>query len=79
MLKMRNTFLIKLFFLILFARGSDNPPTLVFQGTIDDLAPVSRADTLVSRLKKAGVPVEYHRLKGWPHAMYVEVSVSRYC
>jgi acetyl esterase/lipase len=59
--------------------SSDDPPTLVFQGTIDDLAPVSRSDTLVSRLKKAGVPVEYHRLKGWPHAMYVEVSVSRYC
>jgi acetyl esterase/lipase len=76
---MRNTFLIKLFFLILFARCSDIPPTLVFQGTIDDFAPVSQSDTLVSRLKKAGVPVEYHRLNGWPHAMYVEVSVSRYC
>ena len=76
---MRNTFLIKLFFLILFAGCSDNPPTLVFYGTIDDLAPVSQSDTLVSRLKKAGVPVKYHRLKGWPHAMDVEISVNRYC
>ena len=57
----------------------DTPPTLVFQGTIDDLVPVSQSDTLVARLKRAGVPVEYHRLKGWPHAMDVEVNVNNYC
>ncbi len=59
--------------------SADDPPTLVFQGTIDDLVPVSQSDTLVTRLKTVGVPVEYHRLKGWPHAMDVEVNVNKYC
>jgi len=57
----------------------DDPPTLVFQGIIDDLVPVTQSDTLVEYLKQTGVPVEYHRLKGWPHAMDIEVNVNRYC
>ena len=59
--------------------SAGDPPTLVFQGTIDDLVPVSQSDTLAAKLKKAGVPVEYHRLKGWPHAMDIEAGVNEYC
>jgi acetyl esterase/lipase len=59
--------------------SKDDPPTLIFQGTIDDLVPVSQSDTLENRLIKAGVPVEYHRLKGWPHTMDIEVGVNAYC
>ena len=59
--------------------SKDDPPTLIFQGTIDNLVPVSQSDTLAARLKRTGVPVEYHRLKGWPHAMDVEVEVNKYC
>ncbi len=59
--------------------SADDPPTLAFHGTIDDLVPVSQSYTLVARLEAAGVPVEYHRLKGWPHTMDAEVSVNEYC
>ena len=59
--------------------SKDDPPTLIFHGTIDDLVPVSQSDTLEMMLKKAGVPVEYHKLKGWPHTMDIEVKVNEYC
>lgn len=58
---------------------SDDPPTLIFQGTIDSLVPVSQSDSLDSWLDKAGIPHEYHRLKGWPHTMDVSVKVNEYC
>ena len=57
----------------------DDPPTLIFQGTIDDLVPVSQSDTLTAALKRHGVSVEYHRLKGWPHGMDIEVNINNYC
>ena len=57
----------------------DDPPTLIFQGTIDSLVPVSQSDSLDSWLAKAGVPHDYHRLKGWPHTMDVSVKVNEYC
>jgi acetyl esterase/lipase len=57
----------------------DDPPTLIFQGTIDSLVPVSQSDSLDSWLDKAGIPHEYHRLKGWPHTMDVSVKVNEYC
>ena len=59
--------------------SSDDPPTLIFQGTIDSLVPVSQSDSLDSWLDKAGIPHEYHRLKGWPHTMDVSVKVNEYC
>jgi acetyl esterase/lipase len=59
--------------------SKDDPPTLIFQGTIDDLVPVSQSDSLTKKLKETGVPVEYHRLEGWPHTMDVEVGVNKYC
>lgn len=57
----------------------DDPPTLIFQGTIDSLVPVSQSDSLDSWLDKAGIPHEYHRLKGWPHTMDISVKVNEYC
>ncbi len=57
----------------------DDPPTLTFHGTIDSLVPVSQSDSLDSWLIKAGVPNEYHRLKGWPHTMDLSTKVNAYC
>ena len=57
----------------------DDPPTLIFQGTIDDLVPVSQSDTLHAALDRAGVFNEYHRLKGWPHTMDLSKKVNDYC
>jgi acetyl esterase/lipase len=57
----------------------DDPPTLIFQGTIDSLVPVSQSDSLESWLQQAGVPVDYHRLKGWPHTMDAAREVNEYC
>ena len=57
----------------------DDPPTLTFHGTIDSLVPVSQADSLDIWLNRAGVTHEYHRLRGWPHAMDVGEKVNDYC
>ena len=59
--------------------SSDDPPTLIFQGTIDSLVPVSQSDSLALWLDQAGVPYEYHRLKGWPHTMDLSEKVNEYC
>ncbi|MEQ6119453.1 alpha/beta hydrolase [Reichenbachiella sp. MALMAid0571] len=58
---------------------SDDPPTLTFHGTIDSIVPVSQSDSLDIWLKKAGVPHDYHRLKGWPHTMDLSAKVNEYC
>lgn len=57
----------------------DDPPTLIFQGTIDDLVPDTQSDKLNIKLEETGVPVYYHKLKGWPHAMDLSVKVNEYC
>jgi acetyl esterase/lipase len=59
--------------------SSDDPPTLIFQGTIDSLVPVSQSDSLDIWLGNVGIPHEYHRLKGWPHTMDLAVKVNEYC
>ncbi|MBX2816931.1 MAG: alpha/beta hydrolase [Saprospiraceae bacterium] len=59
--------------------SNDDPPSLIFHGTIDDIVPVSQSDTLANALQKAGVPVDYHRLDGWPHTMDLGLKVNRYC
>jgi acetyl esterase/lipase len=56
----------------------DDPPTQIFHGTIDELVPVVQSDRLKLELEKVGVPVEYHRLKGWPHTMDVAQKVNDY-
>ena len=57
----------------------DDPPTLIFQGTIDELVPFSQSDSLNEKLKRTGVSVEYHKLEGWPHTMDLAVEVNEYC
>jgi len=58
---------------------NDDPPTLIFQGTLDELVPVRQSDILKKTLEDVGVPSEYHRLKGWPHTMDAAEPVNRYC
>jgi acetyl esterase/lipase len=58
---------------------ADDPPTLIFHGSIDELVPVSQSDSLQKRLERAGVINEYHRLKWWPHTMDLAASVNEYC
>ncbi len=62
-----------------FHISRDDPPTLIFHGTIDSLVPVSQSDSLHKWLNKAGIPNEYHRLKGWPHTMDISKKVNNYC
>jgi acetyl esterase/lipase len=57
----------------------DDPPTLIFHGTIDELVPIGQSDRLNDILQNKGIPVEYHRLKGWPHSMDVAKKVNEYC
>ncbi len=57
----------------------DDPPTLILHGTIDDLVPISQADKLAAGLKKQNIPVQYERLKGWPHGMDLAQVVNDYC
>lgn len=59
--------------------SSDDPPTLIFQGTIDALVPYSQSDSLDIWLNRAGVPHQYHKLKGWPHTMDISKKVNNYC
>ena len=49
--------------------SKDIPPTLILQGTSDNLLPPSQSDTLQVRLDRLGVSNEYHRLPLWPHGM----------
>jgi acetyl esterase/lipase len=58
--------------------NKDLPPTLIFQGTSDNLLPPSQSDTLKARLDRLGVPNEYFRLPLWPHAMDVAERPNRY-
>ena len=57
----------------------NDPPTLIFQGTSDNLVPVSQSDNLKAHLDSLGVPCVYYRLPFWPHAMDVVHRVNEYC
>ena len=59
--------------------SKDDPPTLIFHGTIDELVPISQSDLLKKELDRVGVVNEYYRLKGWPHAMDMAVPINEYC
>jgi acetyl esterase/lipase len=56
----------------------DLPPTLIFQGTSDNLLPQSQSDTLKARLDRLGVPNEYYKLPLWPHAMDIAERPNQY-
>jgi len=58
---------------------ADDPPTLIFHGSIDELVPVSQSDSLQKYLERAGVSNEYHRLTWWPHTMDLAKAVNDYC
>jgi len=57
----------------------DDPPTLIFQGTLDNLVPVAQSDALAEKLKELGIDCVYERYEGWPHAMDVAEAVNRRC
>lgn len=56
----------------------DLPPTLIFQGTSDNLLPQSQSDTLKARLDRLGVTNEYYKLPLWPHAMDMAQRPNEY-
>lgn len=58
--------------------SATNPPTLILQGTSDNLLPPSQSDTLKARLDRIGVPCEYYRFPFWPHAMDMVQRVNDY-
>jgi len=55
------------------------PPTLTFQGTLDELVPYEQSDKLDKKIKAVGAVSYYHKLKGWPHTMDMSVKVNKYC
>jgi len=57
----------------------DDPPTLTFHGTIDELVPISQADTLHERLDELGVVNYYDRIEGWPHTMDLAKPINDRC
>ncbi len=59
--------------------SQDIPPTLTFQGTLDELVPYEQSDNLDKKIKEAGARSYYHKLKGWPHTMDLTVEVNEYC
>jgi len=59
--------------------SKDMPPTLTFQGTLDELVPYEQSDNLDKKIKEAGAVSYYHKLKGWPHTMDLSVEVNEYC
>ena len=60
----------------LFHVDATDPPTLIFQGTLDDLVPVEQSDRLAAKLESLGVPYWYDRLDGWPHTMDLARPIS---
>ena len=59
--------------------SKDIPPTLTFQGTLDELVPYKQSDNLDEKIQEAGAISHYHKLKGWPHTMDMSVKVNKYC
>lgn len=52
------------------------PPTLIIQGTIDDIMPVGQSDALAERLQALNVPYWYDRVEGYPHTMDVAPAIN---
>ena len=47
----------------------DDPPTLIFQGTVDDTVPAAQNDLLAEKCIEIGVPCQYVKFQGWPHTL----------
>ena len=56
----------------------DDPPTMTFIGTLDELVPLNQTNKLDQSLKKVNVSHDYHILKGWPHTMDATRPVNNY-
>jgi acetyl esterase/lipase len=56
----------------------NSPPTLLLQGTADELIPMSQAELLRDKLTGLGVPCVYRPVPGWPHTMDVVKRVNDY-
>lgn len=54
----------------------NDPPTLILQGTSDDLVPASQSVFLKERLDSLGVPAELYCLPLWPHTMDIVQRVN---
>jgi len=63
----------------LFHLTKDDPPTLIFHGTIDSTVPIVQADKLAARLKELGIDYVYERYEGWPHVMDLAEAVNQRC
>ena len=63
----------------LFSLTQDDPPTLIFHGTIDSTVPIAHADKLVDKLRELGIDYACERYDGWPHAMDLAETVNRRC
>ncbi len=63
----------------LFHLTRDDPPTLIFHGTIDSVVPIAQADILVKKLKELGIDYVYERYDGWPHVMDLAEPVNQRC
>ena len=63
----------------LFHLTGNDPPTLIFHGTIDSTVPVVQADKLADKLKELGIDYVYERYDGWPHVMDLAEAVNRRC
>ena len=59
--------------------NKNNPPTMILQGTSDELVPASQSDNLKLRLDSLGVPNVYYRLPLWPHTMDIVQRVNNFC
>lgn len=63
----------------IFHLTKDDPPTLIFHGTIDSTVPVAQADKLAEKLKELDIDYVYERYDGWPHAMDLAEAVNKRC
>lgn len=63
----------------IFHLSRDDPPTLIFHGTIDGTVPVVQADKLAEKLKELGIDYVYERYDGWPHVMDLAEAVNKRC